>query len=204
MTARAVAPRYDLVPASRILTLAGDITDTSDGDPKAWAWRIDPRAVAPRVVAIDVGADAAIASVSDRAAMVREFRFPTLDRTSLSCARTEIAEAVIAGDGLALFLVEDTFAPPPPRPGQRSRTNVATKAGLDRRVGALVAMCAAYGPVVRVAPVSWQGAMLGKQTRDVGKRSSIDVARARFRGVSIGSDHAADALNIATWGRGGR
>lgn len=194
---RALLPRYDLVPAERVLGLRGDVTKHVDGAPDAWAWA-DPRRPAPAVLAVDVGADAAVALISDASVTVIGFRFPALDGESLGNAMRAIQAARAAHQGPLLAMVEDTFA------GVSGRANVETKAGLDRRVGALVAILGVAHPVVRVRAAVWQPRVIGKQTRDAGKRASLDAMRARFPKLAIGDDNEADALGLALFGRKGR
>lgn len=194
---RVLLPRRDLVPASRLLALHGDVTEHPDGDPGAWMWRASPIALAPPVIAIDVGADAAAAVIADDHAHVVPFRFPALDGASLEAlddALHDVGERVVR----PLFVVEDVFLARGPK------ANPRTSAGLSRRVGAIVAACAVHGPVVRVLATQWQSDMLGKASRDAGKRRSLDVARARLPKLAIGSDHESDALCLALWARGGR
>jgi hypothetical protein len=192
-------PRFDLVPASRILGLVGDITEAPDGDPQAWLWRSDPRAPAPTVIAVDVGADAAIALLSDARAAVHGFRFPRLDGGTMHGFR-DVGRWLLEqklGERV-LVVVEDVFQARGPK------ANPSTSAGLSRRVGALVWGLSNLGPVCRVLAVQWQSDMIGKATRNAGKQRSLDVARARFPGLGVETDHEADAVLLGLWARGGR
>jgi len=198
---RALLPRHDLVPASRILGLVGDVTEAPDGDPQAWLWRSDQRAPAPRVISVDVGADAAIAVIDDGGAHVLGFRFPRLDADTMYGFR-DVWKWLNALPGptpaRSLVVVEDSFA------GMTGRANPKVKASLDRRIGAFVWTLAGLGPVCRVLAVQWQSDMIGRATRDAGKQRSLDVARARFPGLGVETDHEADAVLLGLWARGGR
>lgn len=194
----AAPPRFDLVPAARLLALRGDVTDLPDGDPAAWGWE-RPDVPAPPVLAVDVGADAAVAVLSDAGALVVPFRFPRLDDEGLRALSDALRTARAAlPPGRCLAIVEDSFA------GAPGRANPATKAGLDRRIGALVAWLGVGGPVVRVRAVSWQGKIIGKASREDGKARSLAAARARFPRLAIPSADCSDALLMALFGRKGR
>ena len=195
--AKVPPPRFDLVPASRLLALRGDVTEHPDGVVDAWEWA-NPLKIAPAVIAVDVGADSAIALITDDFAYVRPFRFPRLDAGGV--IELQAATRAILGlyAGPALVLVEDSFA------GAPGRANPATKAGLDRRIGALVIWLGLARPVVRIRASQWQGPILGKAKRDAGKQRSIEVARARFPHLAIGSADESDSLLLALFGRRGR
>ena len=97
-----------------------------------------------------------------------------------------------------LVICEDTFQ------HHGGKTNVATKAMMDRRIGAVITLAYQHGlPVVRVPPTSWQSPMFGgKFEREQGKKLSVLVARQRVSPMVRDDDNAADAALMALWARG--
>jgi hypothetical protein len=195
MIARAKAVQVPLPPldAMALAKLAGDVTDHLAGRP--WAWRLNPLADKPYVIALDIGKETGWARLG-----ATGYRGGVLDPLKGHAEWVHSVDNMIdlaRGESLLqskalLVVVEDVFM----------QRNAQTLMALSRMVGAVTALSASQGvAAVRVLARTWQSQILGSIRRDQGKELSVRRAREEF-GRTIVSDHQADAALLALWVRG--